>query len=132
MLKLPINVNKVGKGGGGCTYPVTYKHGFCWISASPFRSVISLSLLFSDTAVILWQEAIVVQVNILQCTSKHLIPHAGEYLSIQITRMIEHFALTLFLFLSSHNYSEIADRAQVLTSFNCLRNRELHIIYDAM
>ena len=69
------NVNKVGKGGGGgggvCTYPITYKHGFCWISASPFRCAVSLSLLFSYTAVILWQEAIVVQVNILQWISKH-------------------------------------------------------------
>ena len=34
--------------------------------------------------------------------------------------------------LSSHNYSKIADRAQVLTSFNCLGNQELHFIYDAM
>ena len=33
---------------------------------------------------------------------------------------------------SSYNCSEIADRAQVLTSFNYLRNRELHFIYDAM
>ena len=83
-VEVPNNVNKVSKGGGGCTYPVTYKHGFCWISeiltylltylltsASPFRCVISSSLLFSYTEVILWQEAIVVQVNILQCISKH-------------------------------------------------------------
>ena len=66
------NVNKVGKGGGGGgTYPITYKQGFCWISASPFKCVISLSLLFSYTTVILWQEVTVVQFNILQCISKH-------------------------------------------------------------
>ena len=81
--------------------------------------------------VILWQEAIVVQFNILQCSSKHQIPHAGESLSVQITRMVGHFALTISV-LSSYNYSEVADRAQGLTSFNCLRNRELHSISNAM
>ena len=40
---------------------------FCWISASLSRCVASLSLIFSYTAVILWQSAIVVQVIILQC-----------------------------------------------------------------
>ena len=27
-IEIANNVNKVGKGGGGCTYPITYKHGF--------------------------------------------------------------------------------------------------------
>ena len=33
------NVNKV-EGGGGCTYSITYKYGFCWISASLFSRVV--------------------------------------------------------------------------------------------
>ena len=67
------NVNKVGKGAGSRTYPIIYKHGFYWIFASLyiFSCVISSSLLFSYTVAILWQEAIIVQFNILQCISKH-------------------------------------------------------------
>ena len=113
LLKLP-NVNNVKKGGGGgggggegCTYPITYKHGFCWISASTFGRDVSLSLLFSYTAVILWQDAIVVQVNILQCIPKHWIPHAGESPSVPITTMIKHFSLISIFVLPSYNYSEL-------------------------
>ena len=54
----------------GCAYPITHlSSSFCWISASPFRCVISLSLSFSYTVIILLQDAIVVQFNILQCIS---------------------------------------------------------------
>ena len=61
------NENKVGKGRGLYLSYNIQTDGFCWISASPFWCVISLSLLFSYRAVILWQEETVVQVNILQC-----------------------------------------------------------------
>ena len=40
------DVNKVEKG-AGCTYPIACKHGFCLISAPPFRCVIGLSLTFT-------------------------------------------------------------------------------------
>ena len=58
--------------------------------------------------------------------------YACESQNIQITRMIGHFALTLLSFYLSIIIAKIADRAQVLTSFNCLRNQGLHFIYDAM
>ena len=43
----------------------------------------------------------------------------------------EHFVLTLFSFYPSMIIIA-KDRTQVLTSFNCLRNRELHFVNDAM
>ena len=92
-----------------------------------------VSLLFSYTAVILWQDRTDVQFNILQCIAKHEIPRAGEFLSVQITRMSGHFALTLSSFyLPIDNYRALADRARVLTSFNCLRSQKLHSIYNVM
>ena len=47
-LEVANNVNKVGKEEGVVlSYPITYKHGFAgFLPPSPFRSVVSLSLLF--------------------------------------------------------------------------------------
>ena len=53
-IKTFVGVSIVSSQGleGGYTYPITCKHGFCWISASPFRGVINLALLFSYMAAI--------------------------------------------------------------------------------
>ena len=55
----------------------------------------------------------------------------------RVSERIDHkddwaFCSDFIFVLSSYNYSKIADKAQVLTSSNCIRNRELHFIYDAM
>ena len=67
--------------------------------------------------------SVLAQFNIFQCISKHKIPHAGDSLTF--------FSDSIFVYFPKIE-RKIADKAQVLTCFNCLRNRELNFIYDAM